>query len=274
VKGRFCFIVGLVLLAWLLTQAAAAQSANYSQQFYGIWYTYPLGNPNTDPIRHEFRHNAGTGKDEMLVTRICPGDYRSVTAKAVSPIQISEDTIQVLKSASDTREGEGSTVCRASIEAGTWSYSFTEDGARMTITNPGGNPDILVLARQDAVTESLLQSRVYGTWLLPAEDARGIRVETRLVFYRGTDPKQGSLRQIVSCSSGDDSLLSQADSTISVDKDQITVLESASHQESDGPFVCTATITAATLHYSISPDGTIMTLSKPGQKPLVLTRER
>jgi len=263
-------IAGLVLFAG----AAAGQGSNYSQPFYGIWYTYPLGNPNTDPIRHEFRHNATTGKDEMIVTRICPGDYRSVTAKAVSPIQISEDTIQVLKGASDTREGEGSTLCRASIESGSWSYSFNDDGTRVTITNPGGNPDILVLERQDAVTESLLQNRIYGSWLLHTPDATDSRIETRLVFYRGADPHQASLRQIVSCWNGDDSVLSQVDSAINVDKEQITVLESASHQESDGPFICTATITAATLHYSISPDGTIMTLSKAGQKPLVLTRER
>lgn len=269
-RGSFCYIVGLLLLVGI----AAAQSSNFSQQFYGTWYTYPLGNPNSDPMRHEFRHNATTGKDEMVVTRICRGDYRSVNAKAVSAIQISEDTIQVLKSASDTREGEGRTVCRATIEAGTWSYSFSEDGSRLTITNPGGNPDMLVLARQDAATESSLQNRVYGSWLLPAQEGKDSRVETRFVFYRGADPNQGSFRQIVSCSQGDDSLLSQVDSTINIDKDQITVLESASHQESDGPFLCTATITAATLHYSISPDGTIMTLSKPGQKPLVLTRER
>ncbi len=267
----FYLMAGLVLL---ISAAAAAQTSNYSQQFYGTWYTYPLGNPNTDPIRHEFRHNAATGKDEMIVTRTCSGDYRSVTAKAVSPIQISEDTVQVLKGASDLREGEGRTSCRASIEAGAWSYSVSEDGTRITLTNPGGNPDILVLARQDAITETMLQNRIYGSWLLPVEEGQGSRVETRLVFYRGADPNQGSVRQIVSCSKGDDSLLSQVDSTVSVDKEQITVLESASHQESDGAFVCTATISAATLHYSISPDGTIMTLSKSGEKPLVLTRER
>lgn len=266
----FCCIFSLLVVAGL----AAAQSSNESPQLYGTWYTYPLGNPNTDPVRHEFRHNTTTGKDEMVVTRICPGGYHSVTAKAVSVIQVSEDTIQVLKSASDTREGEGRSLCRVTIDAGTWGYSFSDDGSRVTITNPGGNPDILTLARQDAATESMLQNRVYGSWVMPAEAGRNSRVETRLVFYRGADPKQGSLRQIVSCSQGNDSLLSQVDSTINVDKDQITVLESASHQESDGPLVCTATITAATLHYTISPDGTIMTLTRPGQKALVLTRER
>lgn len=270
-RRSFCHIVCLLLLVGV----AAAQSSNYSQQFYGTWYTYPVGNPNTDPLRHEFRHNATTGKDELVLTRICPGTYRSVNAKAVSPIQISEDTIQVLKSASDTREGEGKSVCRANIEAGTWGYSFSDDGTRMTITNPGGNPDILLLARQDAATESMLQNRIYGTWVLPPQDGKNSRLETRFVFYRGPDSNQGSVRQIVSCSEGTDSLLSQVDSTINVDKDQITILESASHQEGDGPFLCTAAITAATLHYSISPDGTILTLSsKPGQKPMVLTRER
>lgn len=273
-KTWYCWLVSLVVLVCIIDGSATAQTSNYSQPFYGSWYTYPLGNPNTDPIRHEFRHNATTGKDEMVVTRICPGDYRSVTAKAVSPIQISEDTIEVLKSASDVREGEGRSSCRANIEAGTWSYSFSDDNTQVTLTNPGGNPDMLLLARPDAVTESMLQTRIYGTWLLQAGEGKESRSETRLVFYRGSDPNQSSLRQIVSCSRGNQSLLSQVDSTISVDKEQITVLESASHQESDGPFVCTATISAATLHYSISPDGTIMTLSKSGQKPLVLTRER
>ena len=267
-----CSIALLVLVS--LVVPAAAQTSNYSQQLYGIWYIYPLGNPNTDPIRREFRHNSTTNKDEMIVTRTCPGDYRSVTARAVSPVQISEDTIQVLKSASETREGEGRSLCRASVEAGSWGYSFNDDGTRLTITNPGGNPDILTLARQDPVTESMLQSRIYGTWRLRGDEGKTSSVETRLVFYRGTDPNQGTVRQIVSCSRGDDSLLSQVDSTISLDKDQLTVMESASHQESDGTFVCEATISAATLHYSISPDGTIMTLSKGGQKPLVLTRER
>ena len=273
-KTWSCLRVAFVAAIWVLVSAAFAQTTNFPQQFYGTWYTYPLGNPRTDPIRHEFRHNATTGKDEMVVSRFCPGDYRTVTARAVAPIQISETTIQVLKSASDTQEGEGHSLCRASIDAGVLNYSFSDDGNRITITNPGGNPDILELARQDPETESMLQSRIYGTWRLPSQEGQNIRVETRLVLYRGAEGGKGGVRQIVSCWKGDESLLSEVDSGMSLAKDQITILESASHDERDGPFVCTATITAATLHYVISPDGSIMTLTVPGQKPLVLTRER
>lgn len=266
--------VGLVLLLCSLVSGAAAQKTDFSQPFYGTWYTYPLGNPSTDPLRHEFRHNATTGKDEILVTRRCQGDYRSVTARAVAPIEISESTIQVLKSATDTQEGEGHSVCRASIDAGTWSYTVSEDGSRITITNPGGNPDMLELARQDPAAESVLQSRIFGTWLLSSEGTKDSRVDTRLVFYGGADRTKSNVRQIASCWHGHDSLLSQVDADITIAKDQIAVLESASHDERLGNFVCTAAITAAVLHYEISPDGSIMTLTKPGQKPLVLTRER
>ena len=269
----FCSLLGLVLLVGSVISGAAAQS-DFSRPFYGTWYTYPLGNPKTDPIRHEFRHNPTTGKDEMVVTRHCQGNYRSVTARAVATIEISESTIQVLKSASDTQEGEGHSVCLASIEAGVLNYTVSEDGSRITITNPGGNPDILELARQDPATESTLQSRVYGTWRLSPPQSTNGKVDTRFVFYAGADRDKANVRQIVSCWRNPDSLLSQVDSEITISKDEITVLESASHDERLGDFVCTATITAATLHYDISPDGSIMTLSRQGQKPLVLTRER
>lgn len=273
-KRWVCLIIVFLVVTWTLLATSVAQTANPSQQFYGNWYTYPLGNPHTDPIRHEFRHNPTTGKDEMVVTRLCPGDYRSVTAKAVAPIEISETTIQVLKSATDTLDAEGHAVCRASIEAGVLNYSVSDDGSRITITNPGGNPDIVELARQDPATESILQSRVYGTWRLPAQGESDSRVETRLVLYSGPDRNEARARQIVSCGKGNDSLLSEVNSGISITKDQITILDSASHEEHNGPFVCRATITAATFHYVISPDGSIMTLSRAGQKPLVLTRER
>ena len=265
--------ISLALLAGSLVAGAAAQQTSYSQPFYGSWYTYPLGNPNTDPIRHEFRHNATTGKDEMIVSRRCQGDYKAVTAKAVVPIEISESNIQVLKTATDTQDAVGHSVCRASVDAGTWSYSVSDDGSRITITNPGGNPDILELARQDPATESVMQSRVYGTWLVSTPDG-DTKVETRFVFYGTADPDMSTVREIVSCRKGRDSLLAQADSDAKIGKDQISVLESASHDERLGNFVCTAAITAADLHYEISPDGSILTLSKAGQKPLVLTRER
>lgn len=266
--------VEALLFVSFLVSGASAQKTDFAQPFYGTWYTYPLGNPKTDPIRHEFRHNATTGKDEMIVTRRCQGDYRSVTAKAVAPIEISESNIQVLKSATDTQDAEGHSMCRASVEAGSWSYTISDDGARIIITNPGGNPDILELARQDPATESVLQTRIYGTWLLSTEQGKDSHVDTRFVFFGGADRDKSNVRQIVSCWQGRDSLLSQVDSEIVIAKDQITVLESASHDERLGNFTCTATISAATLHFEISPDGSIMTLSKPGVKPLVLTRGR
>jgi len=254
--------------------AVVAQTPPLAQQFYGTWYTYPLGNPNTDPVRHEFRHNPTTGKDEMIVTRLCVGDYRSVTARAVSPIEISENTIRVLKSASDSQEAEGNSVCWANIEAGVWSYTTSEEGNRITITNPGGNPDILELARQDAASEATLPANLLGSWLLPPFDQKDTRIQIRFVFYNSEDSNKGNLRQIMSCSKGGDSLIAQVDSAISVSKDQITIQDSASHEEHDGAFTCKATLTAEILHYVLSPSGEIMTLSKPGEKPLTLTRER
>jgi hypothetical protein len=68
--------------------------------------------------------------------------------------------------------------------------------------------------------------------------------------------------------------LSQVDSAITFTKDEITILDSDTHEERDGTLVCRATISPGTLHYTISLDGATMTLSKTGQTPLVLTRER
>ncbi len=132
------------------TQAAAPAS----DYLYGTWYSYPLGNPDTDSIRHEFRHNQSTNKDEMIVTRLCPGDYRAVIARAVSPIEVTQSTIRVLKSATDTEKGELNSECKASVESGLWSYTISDDHNRLTITNPGGTPDIMELARQDAAASS------------------------------------------------------------------------------------------------------------------------
>jgi anti-sigma regulatory factor (Ser/Thr protein kinase) len=60
----------------------------------------------------------------------------------------------VLKGGSDAQAGEGDLVCRVSVGQIVMSYTLSEDGTRITITNPGGNPDILELARQDAVNAS------------------------------------------------------------------------------------------------------------------------
>lgn len=253
---------------------AISQTPSSAQQFYGLWYTFPLGNPRTDSIRHEFRHNATTGGDEMIVSRLCPGDYRSVTAKAVTPVEITEDSIRVLKAVSDTREGEGRSICRVSIEAGVWAYSISQDDNRITLTNPGGNPDILVLARQGTETDAALLSRLYGSWFMNLQQGQGSKVDLRFVFFNSADGKHSNVRQIMSCSRNDDSLLSQVDSAITITKDEITVLDSDTHEERDGTLVCKATISPGVLHYEISLDGATMTLSKAGQKPMVLTRER
>ncbi len=266
--GRWLITGGLLL------GVARAQTTSPARQFYGTWYSYPVGNPNTDPIRHEFRHNSVTGKDEMIVSRICPGDNGTVVAKAVSPIEISDSTIRVLKAASDTEEGAGKSVCQVYIEAAVLNYTASDDGNRITITNPGGSPDLLELARQNAATAAMLSANIYGSWLLPSETTKDSKIAIRLVFYNSADSDRGTVRQIVSCTKGNDSLLSQVDSEITITKDEITILDSASHDERNGDFVCKATITAGKLHYVVSPGGGTMTLTKAGQKPMLLTRER
>lgn len=272
--GSWLF-AGVVLISVAQAQTTSQeQTTSPAQQLYGTWYSYPVGNPYADQIRHEFRHNSTTGKDEMIVSRVCPGDDGTVVAKAVAPIEISESTIRVLKSASDTQDAKGKSVCQANIEAGVLNYTTSDDGTRVTITNPGGNPDLLELARQDATNEAMLSWNIYGTWLLPPQITKDSTIAIRLVFYNSADRDRGTVRQIISCSKGNDSLLSQAESAIAVTKDEITILDSVSHAEHIGTFLCTATITAAKLHYVVSPDGTTMTLSKAGQKPMVLTRDQ
>ena len=164
-------------------------------------------------------------------------------------------------------------MCRLSVGADLMGYTISDNNTRVTITDPGGNPDILELVRQDVVNGAVLPTNFYGSWVLPAFDQNDTRIQIRLVFFNNADSNNSSIRQVISCSKGDSSLLAQVDSPISVGKDQITVLESAAHEERDGAFTCKATLAAETLHYSLSPNGAIMTLSKPGEKPLVLTRE-
>ncbi len=271
---KWVFLVVLAVApGWLNTAAASAQAASFASQFYGVWYPYPLGNPNPGSIRYEFHHNAASGKDEMTVSRTCPGEYRSPVAKVVVPVEIAEDNIRVLKGGSDSQAGEGDSMCRVSVEAAVMGYSVSGNGTRITITNPGGNPDILDLARQDVVSASLLPTNFYGSWLLTPFDEKDTRIQIRLVFYNNLDNNKSDVRQVISCSKGDNSLISEVESPISVGKDQITILDSASHEERDGSFTCKATLAAGTMHYGLSPNGEIMTLSKPGDKPLVLTRE-
>ncbi len=271
---KWVFLVVWALApGWLVSASASGQTTSFATQFYGMWRPYPLGSSNTGSIRYEFRHNAATGKDEMTLTRTCPGEYRTTTAKVVSPVEISENNIHVLKGGSDAQPGEADAMCRVSVGADVMSYTMSDNGTRVTITNPGGNPDILDLVRQDGTNGDVLPTNFYGSWLLPSFDDKDTRVQIRLVFYNNADSNTSSVRQVISCSKGDNSLLAQVDSAITVGNDQITILDTAAHEERDGLFTCKATLAAGTLHYVLSPNGAIMTLSKPGEKPLVLTRE-
>ena len=130
-----------ILLASLIFRClVSAQEVAPAQRIYGTWYTTPLGNPATDPIRHEFRHNPDTGKDEMVVTRICQqGEYNSVIAKAVSPIEVSETQYGSSRSG-DVNQGQGDSECKASITAGSWEYLITSDGNQISVTDPVACP--------------------------------------------------------------------------------------------------------------------------------------
>lgn len=268
IAAGFCFAASQSQLA------QSEQTTNaLSQLLYGTWYTYPPGNPDTDAIRHEFRHNPSDHKDELIVTHMCPGDYRGVIARVVSPVEISPSTIRVLKSSSDVEHGELNSECRVNIESGLWSYVLSEDNSRLTITNPGGSPDIMELARQDANVTTALPSNVYGTWLLPPQDDGNTKVQIKLVFYGSADPTKGKVRQIATCIKGNDTLVSQADSDIRVSPDHIKILGAASHVQRDGPFTCKVTITPGDLRYVISPTGTTMKLSGAAGPSLTLTRE-
>jgi len=257
---------------FLLSAPGWTQSATSSPGIYGTWYTYPPGNPNTDAIHHEFRHDSATNQDEMVVIRVCTAESRVVTAKAVSPIEVSEDTIRVLKSASASEPIEGTTVCQASITAGTFAYSFSEEDDHLILTNPGGNPDYMELTRTAPESGAAAQRRLYGTWLLPPVDGKEMRVQIRWVLYT-TAEHQDKIRQIAVCSKGNDSLVSHVDSEITLTKDNIKVLHSASHEQKEGTFSCLASITAFTWHYTLAPNGATLTLSAAGAKPMTLTRE-
>jgi hypothetical protein len=271
-SGSLSFILVLAV-ASVLSVATAAQNLSYSQKLYGIWYTVPLGNPNTDPLRHEFRHNSMTGDDEMVVSRTCAAEGRTVVARAVSPIQVTEDSIRVLKIASETETIQGATECQASITSGVLGYSFSEDGEHLILTNPGGNPDYLELARDTKASEVSTPQRLYGTWLLPLVNGKEMRVQIRWVFYT-TAEHQDKVRQIAVCNRGNDSLVSHVDSEIAVSKDQIKVMQSGTSAQQQGNFVCKASLVAGTWRYTLAPSGVTLTLYAEGAKPLTLTREQ
>jgi hypothetical protein len=253
-------------------QAGKAPTSDV-QYLYGSWYSYPPGNPATDPIRHEFRHNRTKNVDEIVVTRLCPGDYRAVIARATSSIEITASTIRVLKHTSDTEKGEIGSECKADIDPGLWSYTLSNDHNRLTITNPGGTPDIMELARQDSTSASVLPSNLYGTWSFPTQSDGNLKKVLRLVFYNNADTSEGKVREIATCIKGNDTLVSQVDANIEVSSDQIKILNSASHTQKQGPFTCEATITSGTLNYSVSSTGNNMKLRSATGAEMTLTRE-
>lgn len=262
----------LAAFLFLLLAASSAQTPSAAQKIYGSWRTYPLGNPITDPVRHEFRHNNATGSDEMVISRVCTSEKRVVTAKAVSPIEVTEDAIRILKTASDSEPIQGASSCQANINAGNLGYSFSEDGEHLILTNPGGNPDILELMRDTKVSDEQVPRRVYGTWLLPPVEGKEMRVQIRWVFYT-TAEHEDKVRQIAVCTKGNESLVSHVDSDINLTKDEIRVLQSASHQQQNGDFICKASLVTTAWRYSLSTNGLFLTLYAEGAKPLTLTRE-
>lgn len=259
-------------LIFLLALAVFGQGAASPQKLLGNWYPYQLGNPNTDGLRYEFRHDAATSADEMIVTRACPGDQRTITAKAVAPVEILEDTIRVLKHASGVEPAEAGGVCQVSIEPGILSYTASEDGTHITITNPGGSPDLIELSRQDPNNEPSSPQTLYGTWLLPPLNNKEMEVQTRFVFYT-TAERQEKVRQISICTKGNETVVAHVDSNVTIAKDRITFMESVSHQQPATTFICTASISAGTWRYTLAPGGVAMTVSAEGGKPIKLTRE-
>jgi len=262
----------LCVFALSLAASAWAQNSPAAQKLYGKWHTYPLGNPNTDPLRHEFRHNSATGSDELVVTRACIAGTHNVVAKAVAPIQVTEDSIQILKDASDSQPLQGTAVCQVSITAAIMSYSFSEDGEHLLLTNPGGNPDFLDLQPDTSTTDNPVARRLYGTWVLPPVNGKEMRVQMRWVFY-ATAERKDKVRQIAVCTKGNDSLVSHVDSDVAFNRDQIKVLEAASHDTIDGAFLCKSSLAVGAWSYTLAPSGLTLTLHADGAKPVTLTRE-
>jgi hypothetical protein len=269
-KGSRPFVS--LCVTFILAGSLWAQDATFAQKLYGKWHTYPVGNPTTDPVKHEFRHNSATGADELLVTRTCIAGTHTVVAKAASPIEVTEDSIQVLKNAADSEALQGTAVCQVTITACIMSYSFSEDGEHLLLTNPGGNPDFVDLEPDTNTKDDPISKRLYGTWLLPAVNGKEMRVQTRWVFY-ATAERTDKIRQIAVCTKGNDSLVSHVDSDVAFTKDQIKVLQAASHEQVAGDFLCKASLAVGTWNYTLAPSGLTLTLHAEGAKPVTLTRE-
>jgi len=268
--GSCSLVVAFVLI---LSLGALAQTPGFAQKLYGTWYTYPFGNPLTDSLRHQFRHNSATGTDEIVVIRSCAGDRGAVIARAVSPIEISQDSIRILKSSSEVRPAQGNSECRAKVDVGVIGYSFSDDGEHLILTDAGGNPDLLELAREDPEAATAVPQDLFGTWLLAPVNTKTNQVQERYVFYATADHHE-RVRRIAICLHGNNSIVAHVDSDMSVTKDQITFLQSASHDQREGNFICTASVTAGTWHYSIAPGGVAITLSSAGGQTMKLTREQ
>lgn len=270
--GLHLLVLGYLAI-WMFASPAWAQSSSYAQRLYGTWYTYPLGNPNTDSIRHEFRHNADTGKDELVITHICQGDYSAVIAKATAPIEVTENSIRILKSVSRT-EGVGASECKASVDAGVLGYIVSADGNRISITNPGGVPDMFELARQEAAKDVLLPTSIFGSWLLPVQHDGLATVQIKLIFFNTGSNNSGKIREISTCSKANDSVVSQVDARVRITKKEIAILDDVKHAENGGPITCTASITPGTLRYVVAPTGGTMVITKQGEPPITLVREQ
>ncbi|MGB8886907.1 MAG: hypothetical protein WCC87_09295 [Candidatus Korobacteraceae bacterium] len=270
---------GIFLLVWCLAQSfispptAVAQTTSFAQRLYGTWYNYPPGKSTTDSVRYEFRHNSEISRDEIVAVHICAGEAIAVIARATAPIEVSENTIKILQNASRSEKKAGGAECQASIDSAVWNYVISPNGDRITITNPGGDPNSFQLARQDLAPEAVLSPSLYGSWLMPVHQERGATVAIKLIFYESADKGRGKIREISTCSKANDTLLAQADSTFKMTADEMTILEAASREERNGAISCLATIAPGTLHYVISPEGGTLVLSKPGAPPIILTRD-
>jgi hypothetical protein len=243
-----------------------------AQKLYGAWYSYPEGNPANPAMQHQFRHNSVSGADELALSRICIVDGKPVTAKVVSPIEITEDTIRVLKSASDIQHGKGASSCQISIEAGVLSYTLSDEDDRLTLTNPGGNPDLVDLSRQEIATDATPAQSLYGSWVLAPLKSKEMQMQMRYVFYTTAD-HHDKLREIAVCSNGHDSTVANVDTVITVTKDRVNILETETQQQQEGDFVCKVTINAGTWRYTLGAGGLTLNVIMSGDKPTTLTRE-
>lgn len=63
------------------------------------------------------------------------------------------------------------------------------------------------------------------------------------------------------------------EANIRVSADVITILNSASNSQKNGPFTCEATITSGSIHYVVSPSGTNLKIRGETGPSMTLTRQ-